>query len=322
MPAEPKSRVELHTHLEGSVTPERLIQLAEKYGQPGLPVSCLTPDGTAYRFEGFHGFLDLFKKVTLMLKTPADFHNITQDLGKQLADDRVEYAEVIVSFGVLQIRDINPLKVQEAIWDAAQRVESAFGVKMRFVPDAVRQFGRDKAMRAWEAAAQCRDLGVVGFGLGGDETDGPAGKFAGLCEEVRSEGLGVALHAGEVTAMGKGAAESVRQAVDECGATRIGHGLGAASDPLTMGMLAARQIFVEMCPRSNVKTGAIDQLADHPLRQFMDMGIPCCLNTDDRTLFGLDLSTEYEAATEIFDLTDQEKATMQDQARAAAFSEF
>lgn len=321
MTAEILSKVELHTHLEGSVTPERLIRLADKYGQPGLALNCLNPDGTAYRFEGFHGFLDLFKMVSLMLKTPADFHAITLDLGQQLAADQVGYAEVIVSFGVLQIREIDPLPVQQAIWEAAQQVEIDLGVKMRFVPDAVRQFGRDKAMRAWEAAAQCQDLGVVGFGLGGDETDGPAGHFARLCEEVRSEGLGVALHAGEVTAMGQGAADSVRQAVDLCGATRIGHGLGAASDPLVMGMLAARQVFVEMCPGSNVKTGAIAQLTDHPLRQFLEMGIPCCLNTDDRTLFGLDLNSEYEEASAAFQLTEKEKAAMQDQARAAAFSD-
>nr|MEE4267399.1 adenosine deaminase [Candidatus Krumholzibacteria bacterium] len=313
-------RIELHTHLEGSVTPARLIAQAEKYGQPGLPLACLDETGTRYRFAGFHGFLDLYKNVTLLLKEPADFRAITLDLGQQLARDEVGYAEVIVSFGVMKLRGLDPLPLQHAIWEAAQQVQETHGVTMRFLPDAVRQFGRDEAMRVWEAAATCgRALGVVGFGLGGDETAGPASNFASLCEEVRREGLGLSFHAGEVTAMGRKAADSVRQAVEVCGADRIGHGLAAPGDPLVMGLLAARGTFVELCPRSNVATGNLRRLADHPVRAFLDAGIPCCLNTDDRTLFDLDLAGEYAAAVETLDLTEAEVTLMHEQARQAAF---
>lgn len=314
------ARVELHTHLEGSVTPARLVALAEKHGQPGIPLSCLDPTGSAYRFTGFRGFLDLFKDVTLLLRTPADYHAVTLDLGAQLARDEVAYAEVIVSFGVMQVRDIDPVPVQAAVWAAAQEVQETHGVTMRFLPDAVRQFGLPRARRAWEAAARCgRALGVVGFGLGGDEAAGPAAAFADLCAEVRAQGLGLSLHAGEVTAMGPAGAESVRQAVEDCGAHRIGHGLAAAADPQVMALLAERGVFVELCPRSNVMTGAITRLADHPLRAFLAAGIPCCLNTDDRTLFGLDLPGEYAAAAAALALTDAEAEAMQDQARQAAF---
>jgi aminodeoxyfutalosine deaminase len=272
-------RIELHTHLEGSVTPDRLIELARRHGQPGVPLACLDPDTGAYRFQGFHGFLDLYKNVTLLLRTPADFHAVTLDLGRQLAADEVSYAEVIVSFGVLQVRDIDPLPVQQAIWEAAQQVHESSGVTMRFVPDAVRQFGLKKAIGAWEAAARCG------------------------------------------RAMGAEGAESVRQAVEDCGATRIGHGLAAADDPRVMSLLQARGTFVEMCPRSNVRTGAIARLSDHPLRAFLDAGIPCCLNTDDRTLFDLDLAGEYAAARDAFQLTDAEISLMERQAARAAFGD-
>ena len=315
-------RVELHTHLEGSLTPARLIELAGKYGQPGLPLASLDETGEAYRFQGFHGFLDLFKNVTQLLRAPADFHRITLDLGRQLRDDEVEYAEVILSFGVMQVRGQDPLANQRAIHEAALEVAHTHGVEMRFIPDAVRQFGRDAAMRAWEAAATCgRELGVVGFGLGGDETAGPAEDFADLCAEVRAEGLGLSLHAGEVTAMGAAGARSVRQAVEVCGATRIGHGLCATGDPLVMGLLAARQVFVELCPRSNVATGNLERLEDHPLRAFLDAGIPCNLNTDDRALFGLDLREEYSCAARALDLQPAEEEAMHRQARQAAFAD-
>ena len=316
----PAGRVELHTHLEGSVTPERLILLAEKYGQSGLLEKCLDAAGTAYVFDGFLDFLVLFKHVTSLFREPSDFHALALDLGDQLAADGVGYAEVSLSYGVMQWRDIDPLAVQRALVEAADEVEETRRVRMRWIPDAVRQWTMDQAWRAWEAAATAgRDLGVVGFGLGGDEAARPAADFAGLFGEVRQEGLGVTIHAGEVPAMGAAAVASIRQAVEDCGADRIGHGLAAPADPLLMAALAARRVFVELCPGSNVATGGLTDFAQHPLRAFLDAGVPCSLNTDDRTLFGLDLTGEYRRAADLLQLTEAEQEGMQKAARGAAF---
>lgn len=314
-------RVELHTHLEGSLTPVRLVALAERYGQPGLLVACLDPSGKSYQYDGFAGFLRLYRDVTSVLRTPRDFREITLDLGEQLAADNVDQAEVTVSYGVLLSRGIDPRPIQQALHEAAQEVWETRGIRLSWLPDAVRQWGLDKAWRAWEAAATCgRDLGVVGFGLGGDETNGPAADFAPLFADVAVEGLGISIHAGEIPSMGDAGRHSVREAVEICGATRIGHGLAAASDPLLLALLAARGVHVEACPRSNLATGAIDRLEDHPLRIFLAAGVPCSLNTDDRGLFGLDLAGEYDAAREAFDLTDVEVETMAASAREAAFA--
>jgi adenosine deaminase len=316
---DPSGRVELHTHLEGSLTPARLIDLAAKHGEPGLPATCLDASGRRFVFEGFLGFLNLYKRVTLLMRTPGDFHALARDLADQLAADRIIYAEVSVSYGVLQKRGIDPLPIQAALAEAAAEVEETRGIRLRWIPDATRQWGTDAAWRAWEAAAACgRGLGVVGFGLGGDETSGPAEDFADLFAEVRAEGLGVTIHAGEVPAMDR-AADSVRQAVEACGATRIGHGVAAAADPLVMALLAARGVFVEACPGSNLRTGAIADLAEHPLRAFLDAGIPCGLNTDDRTLFDVDLAGEIARATAAFALTPVELGRMGKAALEAAF---
>lgn len=315
-------KIELHTHLEGSITPARLCELSAKYGQPGVPLNCLDEDGLRFRSHGFHGFLDLFRRVTSILRTPADFHSLALDLGAQLAADEVVYAEVTVSFGVLQLRGIDPWSVQQALAEAAHQVVETDGVVLRWIPDAVRQFGVDAAWRAWEQAARAgRELGVVGFGLGGDESSGPVADFAPLFADVKTEGLGVTIHAGEVPDMGAAGLRSVRDAVEVCGADRIGHGLVAADDPLLLATLAAREIFVELCPRSNVLTGALASLEQYPLRAFLEAGVPCCLNTDDRTLFGLDLAGEYRAAAETLGLEANEAAAMQAAARKAAFSE-
>ena len=314
------ARLELHTHLEGSVTPARLRALAERHGRPGLAEACLDPAGQAFVFSGFHGFLDLYKRVTGVMRTPLDFHELALDLAAQLQGDGVAYAEVSVSYGVLLARGLDPGPVQAALWEASQAAQETRGVRLRWLPDAVRQFGTEAAWRAWECAARAgRAQGVVGFGLGGDEVNGPAAAFAPLFAAVRAEGLGVSIHAGEVTAMGDAARESIRQAIDDCGAARIGHGLAAAGDPALLRELAARRVFVELCPRSNVATGALPQLSAHPLRAFLDAGVPCCLNTDDRTLFGLDLRGEYEAARAVLALTDEQARAMAAAAVAAAF---
>jgi len=316
----PLDRVELHTHLEGSLTPARLDDLARRHGQPGLPLACLTPDGTAFRFTGFQGFLQLFRRATSVVRTPRDFHEIALDLGEQLARDRVGYAEVIVSFGVMLRREIDPVAVQRALHEAAVEIAETRGPVIRWLPDAVRQWGVDEARATLDAAVRCgRDLGVVGFGLGGDEAAGPAADFAGLCAEARAAGLGISLHAGEITTMGEDARRSVRDAVEACGAARVGHGTAAAGDPDLLALLAGRGVFVELCPRSNVLTGAVPDLSAHPLRIFLDAGVPCGLNTDDRGFFGLDLEGEYAAVRNELGLTAAEEAAMHEQARAAAF---
>ena len=307
--------VELHTHLEGAVTPERLIALADKYGQPTLPAACLTPDGRHYRFAGFAQFLELFRHVTLLLRTPADYHIVARDLADMLHADGVVYCEVAVAYGVMQKRKIEPLPVQAALAEAAAEVAESTGLVMRWLPDAVRQFGVDAAWRALESAVRAgRELGVVGFGLGGDEAAAAAEPFAPLCADARREGLGVSLHAGEVAGPA-----SVRAAVEVCGATRIGHGVAAAQDTAVVELLRERGVCIEMCPGSNLLTGAVARPADHPLREFLNAGLALCLNTDDRALCGLDLTGEYAWAAAHADLTREEAVAMQQAALTAAF---
>lgn len=319
--------VELHTHLEGALTPARLVALAQRHGRPSAPAACLAADGTRYRaVSGFSDFIELYKAATAVLVTPADHHLVALDLAAALARDGVIYAEVSVSYGVLQWRGLDPRPIQTALHEAAQEARERLDVVIRWIPDAVRQFGPEPAARVLAAAlAGGGGRGVVGFGIGGDELGRPAGDFAAVCAEARAAGLGVTIHAGET-----GGPEAVREAVLACGATRIGHGLGAVLGPLHGGgrtppapgaaaavleMLAARRVFVELCPGSNRATGALAAGAAHPLRAFLAAGVPCGLNTDDRALFGLDLAGEYAAAG----LTPAEVSAMQRAALAAAF---
>ena len=308
--------LELHCHLEGSLAPERLRALAERHGRPEVPRFCLDGTGDRYRLlEDFGSFLDLFKAIFAVLRTPADYHAAAGDLAERLAGSGVIHAEVIVAYGALQKLGVDPLPIQAALAEAAAAACENHGLEIRWLPDATRQFGVDAAWRALEAAvAAGPELGVTGFGLGGDEAAGPAADFAAVFAAARAEGLGAAIHAGEADGP-----ESVRAAVELCGATRLGHGVAAAREPGLLDELAARGVFVELCPRSNLATGVVADAASHPLRAVVEAGVPCCLNTDDPAIFGLDLPGEYAWAEARHGLTRDEALRMQRQALAAAF---
>ncbi|MBK6898763.1 MAG: adenosine deaminase family protein [bacterium] len=311
-----RALLELHVHLEGSLAPELLRALAERYGQPGVPAACLTPDGSRYLpVAGFAQFLERYKAVVSLLRTPRDYHEAALGLGAALAGQGVIYAEVTVGYGVMHRQGVATEPVQLALHEAAAQVAQERGVRMLWQADAVRQWGADAAWKALEAALRCGPgLGVVAFGVGGDETALPAGDFAPLLAAAAREGFGTTLHAGET-----GGAASVRDAV-LAGAQRIGHATAAGGAPEVLAMMAGAGVFAELCPGSNVATGAVGGYAAHPLRAFLAAGVPCCLNTDDPALFGLSLRGEYERAREALGLLEVEERRMQAQALSACFA--
>jgi len=306
--------LELHVHLEGSVSPRRLGALAERHGLPEVPRLCLDESGHYRPVSDFAAFLEVFKAVKAVLRTPADYHATALDLGAALAAQDVVYAEVTIGYGVMQHHGLDPLPVQAALAEAAAEVETTHGVVLRWLPDAVRQWGAAAAWRVLEAACKAGPrLGVVGFGMGGEEVAEPASVYVQHFADARTEGLGTTLHAGET-----GDPKAVSDAL-ALGIQRIGHGTAAGPDQQLVSMLAVSGTFVELCPGSNVATGAVATLADHPLRIFLDADVHCCLNTDDPELFGLSLRGEYAAAAEVHGLTAREADFMRWQALAAAF---
>jgi aminodeoxyfutalosine deaminase len=167
-------------------------------------------------------------------------------------------------------------------------------VEIRLTPDIVRSFPLEDAHHVVEHSVRYRDRGVVGVGLGGLEADFPPEPFAPVFERVRSEGLASVPHAGEVAGPG-----SVRGALDALGADRIRHGFRAIEDPDLVEELRDRGIVLDVCPISNVRTGAVPTLEEHPLRELVAAGVRCSVNTDDPAMFDTDLEREYEAAASL-----------------------
>jgi aminodeoxyfutalosine deaminase len=281
-------KAELHLHLEGSVEPETLHEL-----DPATPIEELR---ALYEYADFDAFLRTFGAIGKRLRTPEDYGLIARRLLERLAAQNVRYAEIIIAAGVVLWKQQEFGPIFDAVADAA--AESP--VKTRWIFDAVRQFGVEPARQVAEWAAARQDRGVVALGIGGSEARGPAEWFTDVFSFAKREGLHLMAHAGEGTT-----AQSIWAAL-ALGAERIGHGISAIEDEALMRHLRERGIPLEICITSNLVTGVVKRVEDHPVRRLFDAGVPITLNTDDPAMFGCSLVSEYELAATRFGFTPEE----------------
>jgi aminodeoxyfutalosine deaminase len=287
-------KTELHLHLEGSIQPPTVSALAARHGVQ------LTEEEVRrrYAYRDFLEFIEAFKWVTSFLRKPRDYALVARDLAEHLLTQSVVYAEVTLSVGVMLLRKQSPEANFEALLRATEAFESR-GLRFNWVFDAVRQFGAEAAMHVLDSARQCASTTIVAFGLGGNELSVPTPEFRAVYERAGEIGLHRLVHAGEV-----GGPEKIREAVELLGAERIGHGIAANQDPSLMDLLAERRVVLEICPGSNIRTGALARqlcceqarIEDHPLPVLLRHGIPVVLSTDDPAMFQTTLLDEYANA--------------------------
>src|SRR5580658_3994108 len=269
-------KAELHLHLEGSIQPSTVCALTAQHN------ILLTENEVRrrYTYRDFTGFIDAFKWVTSFLREPRDYGLIARDLSEHLLNQGVVYAEVTLSIGVMLLRKQQP----EANFDAILRATEPFqqqGLRINWIFDAARQFGAEAALEVVNAAIRCPSKTIVAFGIGGDEMSIATQEFRPVYEQAANNGLHLLMHAGEV-----GGPEKIREAIEFLRVERIGHGIAAAQDPALMDLLADRRIALEICPQSNIRTGALAKqlrlpearIADHPLLQLCRHGIPVVLS--------------------------------------------
>jgi len=288
-------KAELHLHLEGSIEPATLLELREGHGDSGT----LTEVEQLYRYEDFNGFLMAFKNVTEHLRTPEDYELTAYRLMQKLKEENVLHAEVYVSVGVSLWRKQDFDSIFEGLERGRERGTRDFGISLLWIFDAVRQFGVEEARKVFELAARYRDRNVIAVGIGGDEQKGPAELFRDVYAYAADSGLRLTAHAGE-----NAGPESIWGALN-LRAERIGHGLNAGQDPELVEELATRQVPVEICITSNLRTGCCRALADHPVRRYFDQGLMITLNSDDPAMFQTSLAQEYQLAQESFGFTDE-----------------
>jgi adenosine deaminase len=282
-------KAELHIHLEGSIEPATLVELAARHGVT------LTPEETAPRYApgDFDQFIQNFIWITSFLRTPEDYALIAQRFAESMQRQNVWYAEVTLSIGVMFRRNQDPAANFAALRDAAAKVP---GVQLKYIFDAVRQWGAAPAMEVARIAAELRSPDIVAYGIGGDELGLPTKDLKPVYDYVAAQGMHRLIHAGEI-----GGPEIVRESVEILGAERIDHGISIMRDERTMDFIGARKIPLDVCPTSNLRTGALArQLGqrvagydEHPLPVLMRRGLPVNLSSDDPAMFETTLTEEY-----------------------------
>jgi adenosine deaminase/aminodeoxyfutalosine deaminase len=302
MPPEPSRfiitlpKAELHLHLEGSIEPSTLLELRQRHGMEG---ASLPEVEQLYNYKDFAGFLSAFKDVTGHLQTAEDYELITYRLMERLKAQNVLHAEVIVSVGVCLWRKHDFSAVFEGLERGRQRGEKDFGVSVLWIFDAIRQFGAEKAQSVLDLGVKFRDRNVVAFGIGGDEAAGPPEWFTGVYQRAAEHGLHLTAHAGESVGP-----DSIWGALN-LKAERIGHGLTAGQDPELIEELASRQVPIEICVTSNLRTACCTEVSQHPVRRYFDQGLMLTLNSDDPAMFRTSLVGEYALVQEAFGFTDE-----------------
>jgi len=283
-------KIELHVHLEGTVRPQTLLDMARRNHLP-LPAATIEEIAGLYQYRDFDHFIRTWVLTTNVTRRADDFRQILVDSAAEAGAHGAVYIEGCITPGDRAQRGVNWGEILSGYSDGIQEAKERYGVEVRLTPEIARGDPPELAEQTTKYAIAYRDRGVVGLGLGGLEAQHPADAYAPFFRRARDAGLGSVPHAGEV--MGRA---SIRSALHLLGADRIRHGIRAVEDAALVAELVDRGTVLDVCLTSNLRTGVVPKLADHPLPALIDAGIRCSLSTDDPAMFDTDLGREYATA--------------------------
>ncbi len=247
-------KIELHVHLEATFRPETLLEIARRNDYP-LPAEDVEGLTELYRFRDFRHFIEVWVLTTNALQCEADFRQMVVDYAAEAKKHGAVYIEGIFTPAERVRRGVNWQEVFEGVCDGAEEARAQHGVEVRLRPDIPRGYSLDEAVATVRWASRYRERGVVGVGLGGLEAEYPPEPYEPAFTLAKAEGLGSVPHAGEVVGP-----PSVIGALEALGADRIRHGIRAADDPGLVREIAGRGTVLDVCPLSNLRTGAVASL--------------------------------------------------------------
>ncbi|MBW4716130.1 adenosine deaminase [Saccharothrix obliqua] len=317
-------KVLLHDHLDGGLRPQTVIELAEASGYQGLPTADPVVLANWFRDNANSGslvrYLEGFAHTCGVMQDEAALVRVASEAAQDLAADGVVYAEIRYAPELFTERGLSLEQAVEAVQEGFRQGEAASGgrIRVRTLLCAMRQ--NDGWQRIADLVVRYRDQGVVGFDIAGPELGFPATRELSAFEYLRQQNAHFTIHAGEADGP-----ESIWQAVQFCGAERLGHGVRLTEDIKddVVGDLAAyvrdRRIALEMCPTSNVQTGAVASLAEHPIKRLADLGFRVTVNTDNRLMSDCTASGEFEVVVNQFGFGWDDLRTFTVNAAKAAF---
>jgi aminodeoxyfutalosine deaminase len=307
-------KAEIHLHLQGAASVPTVLELARRHPAAGVP----TDEAQLrefYAFTDFAHFIQVYISVNELVRTAEDVRALVTGLGRDLTLTGVRYAEVTVTPDSHLRMGIAPEAVAEALDQGRADVLADHGVELAWIFDIPGELGLESGRRTLDWVRRHRPEHSVGFGLGGPEIGVPRAQFREVFAEAADLGLHCVPHAGETTGP-----QTVRDSVELLGAVRIGHGIAAAQDAALMSELVERDVVLEVCPTSNLRTRAVTRIEDHPFPVLRRAGVRVTLNTDDPGMFDTDLNREYLTAHHVFGLSEPELAELAREAVRASFA--
>ncbi|MBE9166657.1 adenosine deaminase [Pleurocapsales cyanobacterium LEGE 06147] len=279
-------KAEIHVHIEGATDAETFFQMAQR-NQVELPVASLEEWKKFFKFRSFPHFIEVYTTAVRCLQTPDDYALMIECFFKRQAEQNILYTEAFLSASFLTQKFENEV-ILDAIASGVKSGKAKYGGRVNLIPDISREIP-DSQTRVLEFVLEGKKRGLfIGLGVGGLEIGYPPELFTETFAKARQQGLRVVAHAGEAVG-----AESIWGAIDNLQAERIGHGIRCLDDPELVAALRQRQIPLEVSPQSNYCLGIVEYERPHPIRQMIDAGLYCTVNSDDPVMFSTSLVNEY-----------------------------
>ncbi|KMS50909.1 adenosine deaminase [Novosphingobium barchaimii LL02] len=296
-------KAELHLHIEGSLEPELMFQLAQR-NSVAIPYASVEDVRAAYDFSNLQDFLDIYYAGAAVLRVRQDFHDLAMAYFTRAAADGVLHAELMFDPQTHTDRGIAFEEVIEGLLSAMAAAEAQFGMTSQLILSFLRHLSEEAAFATLEAAEPWLDR-ITAVGLDSSEVGHPPEKFARVFAAARGRGLKITAHAGE-----EGPPAYVHEALDLLKVDRIDHGNRALEDDALVARLAAEGMTLTVCPLSNLKLCVVDDLADHPLDRMLALGLKATVNSDDPAYFGGYVADNYRAVAEARGLSRGDLVTL------------
>jgi adenosine deaminase len=303
-------KAELHCHIEGAASPDLVVRQARKYGSDATP---FIRDG-AFVWHDFSSFLAAYDFSAGLFRDEDDYAKLSEHYLSSLAREGAIYAEFFISPDHALKAGLSPKTYTDALGEGIARANAKTGIEARMIVTGVRHFGDAAVEQAARFAARSGNPLVAGFGLAGDERVGDFEDFVRAFEIAREAGLGITVHAGELTGW-----QTVEAALDHIRPARIGHGVRAAENADLVKRIADEGVVLECCPGSNVALGVFSSFAEHPFAALRKAGCKVTLNSDDPPYFATSLKREYDIAAQHFGMKDNDLLAVTRTAIEAAF---
>lgn len=292
-------KAELHLHIEGTIEPEMMFELAKR-NQIDLPYASVEEIRDAYNFENLQSFLDLYYQGSQVLHKERDFYELTWAYMEKAASQNVKHAEIFFDPQSHTQRGISFETVYQGIYQALEDAGSKFGISFQLILSFLRDLSAEEAFVTLEAALPYKET-IIAVGLDSAEKGNPPSKFQEVFKKAQAEGFLTVAHAGE-----EGPPEYIWEAIKLLQVSRIDHGVRSMEDPELLDYLNDKQIPLTVCPLSNVELKVFNSMSEHNLKKLLNKGLCVTVNSDDPSYFGGYIAENFQSAKDALNLSKEE----------------